>query len=85
MVRVTLDYLMLAVPDGRSHDLELLQPLLEQLHLVVGVGVLRLQVLVLFLQLLQLVRHPVLDAGSLGLNLFCVGQTKLALKYTKKR
>ena len=64
------------------HDLQLLQPPLEQVHLVVGVGVLGLEVLVLLLQLPQLVGDPVLYAGGLGLDLFGVGQPELSLKIT---
>ena len=62
------------------HDLQLLQPPLEQVHLVVGVGVLGLEVLVLLLQLPQLVGHPVLDPGCLGLNLLGIGQPQLTLE-----
>ena len=65
---------------GGAHDLELLQPLPEQLHLLVAVDVLHLEVLVLVLELAQLVRHPVLDPRGLGLDLLGVREAELALE-----
>ncbi len=63
-----------------SHLLQLLEALAQQLHLVVGVRVLRLEVRVLLLQLAQLVRHPVLDARGLCLHRARVGQAQQPLK-----
>ena len=65
---------------GLAELLQLLQPVPQQVHLLIAVSILLPQVLVLLLQLLQLVRHPVLDPGGLGLHLLGVGESLLALK-----
>ena len=60
--------------------LQLVQSGPQQVHLLVTVGVLLPQVLVLLLQLLQLVGHPVLDPSCLGLHLLGVSQPLLSLQ-----
>ena len=65
---------------GLAELLQLVQSGPQEVHLLVTVSILLPQVLVLLLQLLQLVRHPVLDPGGLGLHLLGVGESLLALE-----
>ena len=65
---------------GLTELLQLVQSGPQEVHLLVTVDVLLPQVLVLLLQLLQLVGHPVLDPSCLGLHLLGVSQSLLALE-----
>ena len=64
---------------GLAELLQLVQSGPQQVHLLVTVSVLLPQVLVLLLQLLQLVGHPVLDPSCLRLHLLGVSQSLLSL------
>ena len=65
--------------------LQLVQAISQELHLLVGLGILYFQVRILILQLPKFVGHPVFDSRSLRFDGLCVRQSQGTLKNGKVR